>query len=781
MKHFFYFLFTIISFFSYSQTKNSFNIGILLDKHTEKISPMLQALQNEIKAVVGEDANIHFSDTNVLVNNFNLAKATTNYNKLLANNTDIIIAFGVVNNEVISKLNTFKKPTILFGAVNKDFGYFDENKQTSGISNFTYFVNSQSFKKDLSTLKKLTNFTNVGIAVEEDLVNLLPFKTLFDQEAQKLGVTYKFIPYKNSTDITNSINNDIDAFYLASGFFLSKNHISKISSKLIEKKIPSFTSTTINDVSTGLMATNQSGDNIDQFFRRIALSVEASVSGQNLSELSTSLEYDDRLTVNFNTAESVGMSIKYSLLASTNFVGDFVNVLSEKKYNLLDVMKTVVGKNLNLKASKKNIELSEQDLKNSKSNYYPRVTANASGAYVDPNLAEVSFGQNPEFSTAGSINLDQTLFSEAANANISIQKELLNAQKENYNANELDAIFSASRAYFNALILKANLKIQNQNLNLTKKNLQISKQNFEAGESGKNDVLRFTSEKAQNTQALVVAANQLEQAFFGLNQALNNPIDYEIDVDDAELGEGILKNYNYQQLAQVIDDPKLRIPFVKYLVKIAKENAPELKSLNYNLNATKRNIKLNGVGRFLPTVILQGAYNKIFNRSGAGSTPPQGFSLVDNSYNIGVNVSIPIFNRTQTNIKKQIATIQQDQLNINKQNTELNIEANINNAILDLSNQIANIEISKVAESTAKESLELTQVSYSNGAVNIVQLLDAQNNYLTAQQAQISAIYNYLLSSMQLERYISYYFLLHTTEENDAFIQTFNTFLLNNY
>jgi len=776
MKHILYFLFISISFCSYSQSKKTYNIGILLDNQTEKLNPMLQALQNEIKAVVGEDATINFSDNNVLVNNFDLAKATANYNTLLANNTDIIIAFGVVNSEVISKLNTFKKPTILFGAVNKDFGYFDENKQTSGVSNFTYFVNSQSFKKDLSALKKLTNFTNVGIAVEEDLVNVLPFKSLFDKEAKELGITYKFIPYKNSKDITNAINSDIDAFYLASGFFLNENDISKISAKLIENKIPSFTSTTIDDVINGLMATNQSGDNIDQFFRRIALSVEASVNGQNLSELSTALEYDDRLTVNFNTAESVGMSIKYSLLASTNLVGDFVNVLSDKKYNLLDVMQTVIGENLNLKASQKNISLSEQDVKTSKSNYYPSLTANASGSYIDPKLAEISGGQNPEFSTAGNITLEQTLFSEAANANISIQKELLKAQQESYNADELDAVFNASNAYFNALILKANLQIQSQNLNLTKKNLQISKQNFEAGQSGKTDVLRFTSEQAQNTQALVESANQLEQAFFALNQLLNNPIDYEIDVDDAELGEGILKNYNYTQLAQVIDDPKLRAPFVKYLVKIAKENAPELKSLDYNLEATKRNIKLNSSGRFLPTLGLQGNYNRNFNQWGKGSTPTP---TLNSNYNVGVNISVPIFNRTQTNINKQIATIQQDQLNINKQNTELNIEANINNAILDISNQIANIEISKVAESTAKESLELTQVSYSNGAVNIVQLLDAQNNYLTAQQSQISATYNYLLSSMQLERYISYYFLLHTPDENAAFIQAFNTFLLN--
>lgn len=778
MKRHLTILLLMVTILAFSQTKKIYNIGILLDNQTPESKMLVSALQNEIKAVVGEDASIRFSEANLLVNNYNLEKASVNYNTLLNSNTDIILAFGLINNVVISKLKTHQKHTILFGAINEDFNYFELEKGASGISNFTYLITPQSFKKDLGTLKELTSFTKVGIAIEEGLINILPFKTIFNDETEALGVGYKIIPYKTSDDITNSITNDIDAFYLASGFFLNENDIAKISAKLVKEKIPSFTNTTIDDVKGGLMATNNSEDNIAQFFRRIALNIEACVNGQNLSELPVFIKYDDKLTVNYNTAESVGASIKYSLIANTNFVGDFVNVLSEKRYNLLDVMQTVVGKNLSLQSSKKDVALNEQDVKTSKSNYYPSVTASASGTYIDPNLAQVSFGQAPEFSTSGAITLEQTLFSEAANANITIQKELLKAQQEIYNADQLDAIFDVSNVYFNALILKTNLRIQNQNLNLTKKNLQISKQNFEAGLIGKSDVLRFTSEAAQNTQALVEAANQLEQTYFVLNQLLNNPINYEIDVNEAELGEGILKNYNYQQLRDYIDDPKLRKPFVEYLVKVAKENAPEIKSLRYNLKANKRSIKLNSSGRFLPTLALQAQYNNEFNRSGKGIdfTAP---NYPSNDYYAGVSLSLPLFNRTQTTINKQIATIKQDQLTLNKDNAELGIEANVNSAVLDLINQIANIEISKVSETAAKESLELTQVSYSNGAVNIVQLLDAQNNYLVSQQSRITAVYSYLSSSIQLERYIGYYFLLHTPEENLTFMTAFNQYLQN--
>ena len=132
------------------------------------------------------------------------------------------------------------------------------------------------------------------------------------------------------------------------------------------------------------------------------------------------------------------------------------------------------------------------------------------------------------------------------------------------------------------------------------------------------------------------------------------------------------------------------------------------------------------------------------------------------------------------NINKQIATLQKEQLEISRDNITLNIEKNINDAVLQLINQISNIQLSKVFEDTAKEALDLTQTSYANGAVNIVQLLDAQNNYLQAQLASANATYNYLQSSMQLERSLGLFFLLQDESERTAFIQRFLEFTQNN-
>lgn len=765
-----------IAFVSYSQGK-SYDIGYLLDNSSPEVESLLDGLSNEIKAVVGEDAQVNFSEENVLLNNFSSEKALENYNVFLNNNVDIIIAFGMVNNAVISKIKTYDKPTIVFGALSQELS--NDEPLISNISNYTSLLTTQSYTEDLKLLQQLANPKKVGVIVERAFIANLPLESTFNAIGNELNMEMRLIPFDSLNDIISNLDG-VDAVYLAGGYYLVDAQMQQLAEALIAKKLPSFTSNPIKDVRNGIMATNHNKSEFHQVFRRIALTVESVVNGNDLGGLNSKLDSKRTLTVNYNTAEKIGLSLKYSLIATTSFIADTKEIIADKTYNLVSVMQEAIAENLELQSVEQDILLSEKEVQIAKSDYLPNVSAGATSTYIDPELAKVGNGQSPEISTTGNLFLEQVIFSESANANISIQKSLQLAQQENYNSEALNTVFNTATAYFTALILKANLSIQNQNLELTKYNLKIAEENFEAGQSGKSDVLRFRSEMAQNTQQMIEAVNQLDQGYYTLNQLLNNPIDLEIDVEEAELNKGIFSNYNYEQLGQFLDDPSLREPFVKFLVQEAISNAPELKALQYNLEATERSERLFGAGRFLPTLALQGQYNYEFSRSGEGTMLPTGFPAVpDGYYTLGLNVSLPLFNQNKQNLNKQFASIQKEQLEISRANLELNVEKNINDSVLDLVNQVANIQLSIVFEETAEEALELTQTSYANGAVNIVQLLDAQNNYLQAQLASASAAYNYLISSMQLERSLGLFFLLEDETKRQEFVQRFLEFTQN--
>ncbi len=760
----------------FAQSKKTVTIGILADEAAVENASLLEKLQNEITAVVSQDANVVFQDP--VENGFDLERAKANYLALENSEVDIILAFGVINNIALYQRQAYKKPVIVFGSVNNDFINLPEDQKTSGIDNITYIIAPLSYSKDLDAFRSIYEYKKVGILVDSYLPNALPLKQLFDDYFADKGTTYTLIDLPENGDVSNVLG-DVDAVYLAGGFDLSDAEFSTLVSAINAKQLPSFSANRKLDVQRGILATNQPETNIDQFFRRIALNIESIINGTNPSELPLFLEYKNRISLNFTTAKEIRFPLRYSMLGTVDIVGGQDNFVAGNTYSILDIIQGVVGRNLGLEVERKNIDLSIQDVKTARSNFLPDVTASATGMYVDPRIAEISNGASPEFSTSGNVGLQQLIYSEGAAAGVTIQENLQKAQVETYNAAELDAILKGSVAYFNALILKTNAQIQAQNLEVTKKNLEISEQNFQVGASGKSDVLRFRSQLAQNMQTLIEAGNQLNQAYYTINQLMNNPIEAEINIADAVISEGLFSNYSYDDFLEILDDPKLRPNLVDFLIEEAKKNAPELKGIAYNLEATQRSFRLNSGGRFVPTVALQGQYNLALSESGEGSTIPTGFPTPpDGSYNFGLNLSLPIFRQNLNNIGRQTAKIQEDQLNIQKDNIDLNIVTNVNALVLDLTNEIANIQISKIAEEAAKESLDLTQIAYSEGAVPLIQLIDAQTNYLQSQLASATANYNYLLASMQLERAIGYFFLMNSEENNQDFIQRARDFIL---
>ena len=746
--------------------KATYQIGVLLDTRTEKADFLLTELQAQIKAVVGEDAVVQFMEEHILTNQYDIAQAAQQYQQLLSNETDLILAFGAVNYQMLATKSVYPKPTILFGGINQDLSVINLDTETTNIPNFYYLVEQESYKNDLTQLKTLTQFEQVGIAVRKDILSSLPLTTTFDKLLADLDAEYRFIPFEQAADITANLSG-IDAVYFIDGFFFSPKEIKSIATTLNKLKIPSFTINGIEQVKNGLMATNQPDDNTAVIIRRLALTVEQFINGTPLSSMPVWLHYQPQLTVNYNTALVTNTPIKLSLISEADLVGNVGDLNAAKQYTLPEVIETALNKNLTLQAEKKQVDLSGQAIQLAKSAYLPNVSVAANAAYTDPELAVLTFGQNPEFQSYGNVTVQQNIFSPRANANIAIQENSFLAQQEKFNAEQLNTIFEVATAYFDILILKSNAQIQLRNLAVTKKNYQIAVRNYEAGMTGKTDMLRFRSQIAQNTQALVEASGDLRHGLIRLNQLMNLPNTAIVDVQPIELNDPLFNAYPYGDIKSLVDDPLLSKAFTQFVIQEGQKNAPELKALAFQQKMVDRSLMLNEKARFLPTVTMQGQFNTLYTRGGAGSTAPEGMALPNSNYVVGVQASLPIFNQNLSKLRKQNALIQKDQNQILVNNSKQSIAVNAQNAILTLTNNVSNIELSKISEETAEEALVLTQVNYLSGATNSVQLIDAQVNLLNAQLRKATAVHHYWQSILLVERTIGHFFLLHPAKDNN--------------
>ncbi len=770
-------LFVLLCYNSPTYAKKTVQIGVLTDFLSTDFRPTFYTLSDEIKAVVGNDANVVIDDKNVLINNFDSAKARDQYLRLLNSSVDIILAFGPVNNELITRQPRHTKPTILFGAVNADLIGIDLEKNQSEIRNFTYMVAPLSYTKDLSDFHKIFPFQNLAIVGFGPWINDDSRRILADA-MQDYDSAYELISYQ-SLDQFRSAVKGFDSVYMAEGFGISITEIEQMADVLVDLKLPSFTTTRSKDVELGWLASNQSENNIEMLFRRIALSVEAVINGEDLSKRPVYIDLSDAITINYNTAEKVGVPIRLSQLATTNLVGSFTEFVVDESYTLVEAIELALKENLNLRAANLDVKLAKQTLKEAQSAYKPDVSLTASNRWTDPDVAAISNGQNPERVTSGSVGVSQVLYSEDGSAAIGVQRRLYQAQQDNFRVDELDTVLNTTRASLNLLRAEKALQSQAENLDITKRNLKVAQQNFNAGRSSKADIFRFRSELAINLQNVISSITQFRQAQHALNAQLNRPIATRIEIMDVrhQADSYEPEEFSFERLQATLDDPAEQRIFESFLIEQANDLSPEISAIDNNIKATERNLAQYGWRRFIPTVSASAQYNRVFDRDGIG-VPPDALAL-DDDYTIGLNFSVPLFNGGQDDINKLRIEQQLQQLELQRSSLRQSIETRVRDSVLDVSSRVANIRLSEVAEQAAEQTLDLIEASYANGAVTITELIDAQNNYLQSQLSSATAYFNFLESAISMERSVGTYIFLPNTEISSAeFVRLYEEFRL---
>jgi outer membrane protein TolC len=82
-----------------------------------------------------------------------------------------------------------------------------------------------------------------------------------------------------------------------------------------------------------------------------------------------------------------------------------------------------------------------------------------------------------------------------------------------------------------------------------------------------------------------------------------------------------------------------------------------------------------------------------------------------------------------------------------------------------------NIGLSAEAARAAAENLELVRNAYAQGAVSIIELLDAQNAALAADEAAAIAVYVFAANHARVQRAVGRYDFFMTDAEREAYFQ----------
>ncbi|MEO0471690.1 MAG: TolC family protein, partial [Bacteroidota bacterium] len=374
--------------------------------------------------------------------------------------------------------------------------------------------------------------------------------------------------------------------------------------------------------------------------------------------------------------------------------------------------------------------------------------------------------------------LQQIIFSEQVWANLRIQRHLVDAEKFTLDQQVLDVILDVTNAYFQILQAKTNVKIQQDNLDASRKNLDIAQTRNAVGYSGVADVYRLESEVANATQQLVEARNGLLQAKLQLARLLNWPdISAHFDVKDAVLTDSLFAIFDPGGIGQLVKNQRDLEIFSDFLVQEAMERQPILKQLATNKKILDRQLLLNQRAFTRPTVSLQGQANYVFLRGGAGSEvinfidPTTPIDPINFNWNIALNVSYPIFQGQQRKIDLQQTRISQYQLSLQDDLARQQLTQGVRAQVLDLMSRSTNLRFTEISATNATRNFSIVQDSYSQGQVSITRLIDAQQAVFQARLGYANAVYQYLVSFIQLEYNVGFFSIFTPEDEMEAFVE----------
>jgi len=411
--------------------------------------------------------------------------------------------------------------------------------------------------------------------------------------------------------------------------------------------------------------------------------------------------------------------------------------------------------NLQVKQARFQEALSEEDLKQAKSQFYPTLNAQLGGSMRFGRYFDQTTGQLvPSVNTAnGGISTDVPIFQGFQRINqIRANKSQLAADQSNVEKAKNDLVLSVATTYLEALTNQDLLTAAEQQLKLSQRQLEVANANYEVGNNTLADLSQAKSQVATDELNVTSAQNAFDLSMLNLKQLM--------EMDPAE--DIMLEKPDIEQVENV---PVVYDAGEVFATALASQ--PDIQAAEFSTEVAKANIDI-AKGSYYPTLGFGAGYST--SVSSVASQPiafdeegrPTEYGRVsfrdqlknNESPYIGLSLNIPIFNRFQTRTNVNKAKINYQYALTNEQLAKNNLNKIIAQAVLDLRAAKTRYRSTETAFASAKDAFEVISQRYDVGLANSVELFTAQTTMNRAEFDHIQARYDILFRSKVIDFYL---------------------------
>lgn len=281
--------------------------------------------------------------------------------------------------------------------------------------------------------------------------------------------------------------------------------------------------------------------------------------------------------------------------------------------------------------------------------------------------------------------------------------------------NERTIAFNVASQFINVELAESTLELANQDLKSFQNTLEITEARYKAGDIGEDDLLKIKLQMLQFRTDVSQAELGRVQGLSDLRQLLG----YESVGPDYD----IAGSFDYQPIKGILEDFQTK----------ALQNRPDLQAARLGVNAADSQLALQkAIGK--RDVTGQASYTHL---------------AYTNNISLFGQIQLPIFDRNQGEIARAGYAITQ------AQQQELLASGQVMTDVRDAFEGLrANEKIVDLYRSgyldEAQQSRDITEYAYRHGAASLLDFLDAERSYRTAQLSYRQSLASYLLSLEQL-------------------------------
>ena len=402
--------------------------------------------------------------------------------------------------------------------------------------------------------------------------------------------------------------------------------------------------------------------------------------------------------------------------------------------NKHDAVAIALENNFDIRTADNNVQIAKNNANIKNSGYLPAFSADASANYaVSDTEATLQGGdirsvKGVETSRYNaSVGLNYTIFDGL------MRENTFKSLKENYNLSELQArsviensLLNIFNVYYEVARLTENESTQRETLDISRDRLLRAQYSSDYGQNTRLDVLNAEVDYNNDSINYLTISQQLANEKRNLNLLLGRDVNILFKVDTT---------LSYDEN---IDFESLRASAIANNVTILQAQGG-LRNAQYNLNMNK--------GASIPRIGLNLDYSG--SQSNLGPT-----SFVEKQAlfgpSIGATMSWNIFDGGITNIRKQNARIAIDNEQVTLEQTEMNLERDINNAWTFYQTALFVLHAEEKNLETNQRNFDRTVEQYALGQITSIVFRQAQLNLLNAQLNYNQAKYSAKIAELAL-------------------------------